>query len=179
MNTMLSDFLDCFVLVYLDSILIYSTSNEKHECHLWCVFDCLHKHVLYAKLSKCELGMWEVDFLGHIVGDGQVRANPTKISAVKDWPVPTSVKHISGKSCPLLLSLRMLFLSSLALSARRASRASVEVGLGWYAEILCTIGRPSMQNGLCSVLSSSVKVWTPRESRSHEPGKRSGHVYLG
>ena len=94
MNTTLSDLLDCFVLVYLDDILIYSTSDDEHERHLRCVFDQLRKHVLYAKLSKCEFGVREVDYLGHIVGGGQVRADPTKISAVKDWPVPTSVKHV-------------------------------------------------------------------------------------
>ena len=94
MNTMLSDLLDCFVLVYLDDILICSTSNDKHKGHLRCTFDCLRKHVLYAKLRKCEFGVREVDYLGHIVGGGQVRADPTKISAVKDWPVLTSVKHV-------------------------------------------------------------------------------------
>ena len=94
MNTTLSDLLDRFVLVYLDDILIYSTSDDEHERHLRCVFDQLCKHVLYAKLSKCEFGVREVGYLGHIVGGGQVRADPTKISAVKDWPVPTSVKHV-------------------------------------------------------------------------------------
>ena len=94
MNTTLSDLLDRFVLVYLDDILIYSTSDDEHERHLRCVFDRLRKYVLYAKLSKCEFGVREVDYLGHIVGGGQVRADPTKISAVKDWPVPTSVKHV-------------------------------------------------------------------------------------
>ena len=94
MNNTLSNLLDCFVLVYLDDILIYSTSNDKHEHHLRCIFDHLHKHVLYVKLSKCESGVREVDYLGHIVGGGQVRTDPTKISAVKGWPVQTSVKHV-------------------------------------------------------------------------------------
>ena len=94
MNTMLSVLLDRFVLAYLDNISIYSTSNDKHKRHLWCVFDHLHKHVLYVKLSKFEFGVREADYQGHIVGDGQVRADPTKINAVKDWPVPTSVKYV-------------------------------------------------------------------------------------
>ena len=94
MNTMLSDLLDCFALVYLDDILMYSTSNDEHERHLLCVFDHLRKHVLYAKLSKYEFSVREVDYLGHIVGGGQVRTEPTKISTVKDCPVPTSVKHV-------------------------------------------------------------------------------------
>ena len=70
MNTMLSELLDRFVLVYLDDILIYSTRDDEHEHHLRCVFDRLCKHVLYTKLSKCEFGMREVDYLGHIVGGG-------------------------------------------------------------------------------------------------------------
>ena len=94
MNTTLSDLLDRFVLVNLDDILIYSTSDDKHKYHLWCVFNHLCKHVLYAELSKCEFGVREVDYLVHIIGGSQVRAYHTKISAVKDWPVPTSVKHV-------------------------------------------------------------------------------------
>ena len=94
MNTTLSDLLDCFVLVYLDNILVYNSSNDEHKHHLRCVFDHLCKHMLYAKLSKWEFGVLEFDYLGHIVGSGQVHADPTKISAVKDWPVPTSVKHV-------------------------------------------------------------------------------------
>ena len=70
MNTTLSDLLDRFVLVYLDDILIYSTSDDEHERHLQCVFDQLCKPVLYAKLSKCEFGVREVDYLGHIIGGG-------------------------------------------------------------------------------------------------------------
>ena len=70
MNTTLSDLLDRFVLVYLDDILIYSTSDDGHERHLRCVFDQLRKNVLYVKLSKCEFGVREVDYLGHIVGGG-------------------------------------------------------------------------------------------------------------
>ena len=68
MNTTLSDLLDRFVLVYLDDILIYSTSDDEHERHLRCVFDRLRKLVLYAKLSKCEFGVHEVDYLGYIIG---------------------------------------------------------------------------------------------------------------
>ena len=93
MNTTLSDLLDRFVLVYLDNILIYSTGNDEHESHLRCVFEHSCKHVLYPELSKYEFGVREVNYLGHIVGGGQVCAYHTKISAVKYWPVPTNVKH--------------------------------------------------------------------------------------
>ena len=75
-------------------MLIYSTSDDKHKCHLLSVFDPLCKHALYAKLSKCKFGVREFDYLGHIIVGSQVRANPTKISAVNDWPVPTSLKHV-------------------------------------------------------------------------------------
>ena len=94
MYTTLSNLLDGFVLVYLNNILVYSTSKDEHEQHLQCVFVCLCRHVLYTKVSKYEFGVWEVNYLGHIVGGGQTYADPTKISAVKDWPVPTSVKHV-------------------------------------------------------------------------------------
>ena len=94
MNTTLSDLLDRFVLVYLDDILIYSTGNDEHKSHLQCVFERFCKHVLYPEFIKCEFGVREVNYLGHIVGGGQVCTDHTKISTVKDRPVPTNVKHV-------------------------------------------------------------------------------------
>ena len=84
MNTILSNLLVSFELVYLDDILMYSTSDDKHKHHLRFVFECLHKHVLYAKLSKCDFSVREIDYLGHIIGGEQVHADPTQISTVKD-----------------------------------------------------------------------------------------------
>ena len=92
MNTTLGDLLDRFVLVYLDDILVYSADTEQHELHLCTVLERLRQHMLYAKRSKCDFGVLQVEYLGHIVGGGKVWADPAKISAVSEWPAPTMVK---------------------------------------------------------------------------------------
>ena len=92
MNTTLGDLLDRFVLVYLDDILVYSADAEQHELHLCTVLERLCQHTLYAKRSKRDFGVLQVEYLGHIVGGGKVWADPTKILAVLEWPASTTVK---------------------------------------------------------------------------------------
>ena len=92
MNTVLGDLLDRFMLVYLDDILVYSADAEQHELHLRTVLKHLRQHTLHSKRSKCDFGVLEVEYLGHIVGGGKVWAYPAKILAVAEWPAPTTVK---------------------------------------------------------------------------------------
>ena len=87
-------FLDDFVLVFLDDILIYSRTLEEHERHVKQVLEVLRKEKLYAKESKCELFKEEVEFLGHYVGRDGVRMMDDKLAAVADWPVPTKVHDV-------------------------------------------------------------------------------------
>ncbi len=94
MNDIFRPFLDTFVMVYLDDILIYSTTLEEHESHVRQALQVLRKHRLYCKMSKCEFFKKEVGFLGHVLtGDG-VKADPRKIQSVVDWPPPTNVKQV-------------------------------------------------------------------------------------
>ena len=94
MNEILAPFLDDFVVVYLDDILIYSKTQEEHERHLRLVLQVLREHQLYAKASKCEFFKIEVDFLGHIVGANGVRMEPTKVDAIVKWPRPQTATHV-------------------------------------------------------------------------------------
>jgi hypothetical protein len=94
MNHVLDAFIDKFVVVYLDDILIYSRSLEEHELHVRAVLEQLRKHKLYAKESKCELFKHEVTFLGFIVGAEGLKVDPAKVKAVLDWPVPTNVTEV-------------------------------------------------------------------------------------
>ena len=81
--------LDTFVLVYLDDIVVYSTSEQEHERHLTWVFDRLLEHGLRAKRKKCTFGATSLNYLGHIVGSGTLRIDPDKVAAVHDWNPPT------------------------------------------------------------------------------------------
>ncbi|KAI3795130.1 hypothetical protein L1987_37776 [Smallanthus sonchifolius] len=99
MNRVCKPYLDKFVIVFIDDILIYSKSKAKHEEHLRLVLDLLKKEQLYAKLSKCEFWLKEVQFLGHIVNEKGIHVDPTKIEAVKNWQAPktpTEVRSFLG-----------------------------------------------------------------------------------
>ena len=87
-------FLDEFVLVFLDDILIYSKTLSEHESHVRQVLEILRKEKLYAKESKCQFFKTEVEFLGHVVGRNGVRMMTDKVKAVADWPVPTKVGDV-------------------------------------------------------------------------------------
>lgn len=94
MNDILRPYLDDFVVVYLDDILVYSKTADDHVKHLDQVLSVLEQHELYAGLDKCAFGLREVDFLGHVVcGDG-IKPDPKKVQAVKEWPTPQSVHDV-------------------------------------------------------------------------------------
>ncbi|WVZ81075.1 hypothetical protein U9M48_028499 [Paspalum notatum var. saurae] len=93
MNKVFMEYLDKFVVVFIDDILIYSKTEEEHEEHLRLVLQKLREHKLYVKLSKCEFWLDQVPFLGHIVSKGGIMVDPSKISSVMDWKVPEVVKE--------------------------------------------------------------------------------------
>ncbi|WVZ51949.1 hypothetical protein U9M48_003046 [Paspalum notatum var. saurae] len=96
MNKVFMEYLDKFVVVFIDDILIYSKTEEVHEDHLRLVLQKLREHKLYAKLGKCEFWLDQVPFLGHIVSKGGIMVDPSKISSVMDWKVPEVVKEVRG-----------------------------------------------------------------------------------
>ncbi|WVZ97431.1 hypothetical protein U9M48_042971 [Paspalum notatum var. saurae] len=96
MNKVFMEYLDKFVVVFIDDILIYSKTEEEHEEHLRLVLQKLRDHKLYAKLSKCEFWLDQVPFLGHIVSKGGIMVDPSKISSVMDWKVPEVVREVRG-----------------------------------------------------------------------------------
>ena len=94
MNAVMSDYIDDFVLVYLDDILVYSNNADEHGAHLRCVFDRLCEHKLQAKLKKCESGKPYVKYLGHVVGSGELHVDSDKVAAVLDWEPPKDIKGV-------------------------------------------------------------------------------------
>ena len=94
MNRVFKPFLDTFVIVFIDDILIYSRSQLEHEGHLRAVLEKLQEHKLYAKFSKCEFWLDTVAFLGHVVSKDGILVDPKKIDAVQQWPRPTTPTEI-------------------------------------------------------------------------------------
>ena len=94
MNRVFKPFLDQFVVVFIDDILIYSKTEEEHAQHLEIVLQILRKHKLYAKLKKCDFWLNKVSFLGHIISGEGISPDPTKIQAIVDWKRPTTVTEI-------------------------------------------------------------------------------------
>ncbi|KAK1606824.1 hypothetical protein QYE76_030497 [Lolium multiflorum] len=96
MNKIFMPCLDKFVIVFIDDILIYSKDKAEHAEHLRIVLQTLREHQLYAKFSKCEFWLDQVEFLGHVISKDGIAVNPSKVASVLDWEAPKNVKEIRG-----------------------------------------------------------------------------------
>lgn len=92
MNTILAPVLRKFVVMFIDDVLIYSSSWQEHLQHLEAVFKILQQNWLYVKLSKCSFAKHELSYLGRVISPTGVSTDPKKIQIIADWPVPKSVK---------------------------------------------------------------------------------------
>jgi hypothetical protein len=92
----LSDFVDVCCIVYLDDVLIYSSSKEEHEVHVKAIVKALVEAGLYGNVNKCEFEKEEVTFLGYVVTPEAVQMEPERIRAIQEWPEPKSVFDISS-----------------------------------------------------------------------------------
>jgi hypothetical protein len=94
MNNVFMEYLDKFIVVFIDDILVYSRSEEGHEEYLRLALQKLQEHRLYAKLSKCKLWMKQVALLGLVISKGGISMDPSKVQDVLSWNAPTSVSDI-------------------------------------------------------------------------------------
>jgi hypothetical protein len=138
MNSIFKPFLQKFVLVFFDDILIYRKSWEDHVRHVDKVLQLLKEQQLYAKPSKCFFGVKEVEYLGHIVSHEGVKVDPNKIKAMMDWPIPKTLKNLRG-----FLGLT-----------------------GYYRKFVRNYGR--IEAPLTTLTKKDAFSWTPEATKSFE-----------
>jgi Reverse transcriptase (RNA-dependent DNA polymerase)/RNase H-like domain found in reverse transcriptase len=138
-----SDYLDQFVVIFIDDILVYSRSRNEHARHLRLTLQQLREHKLYAKLSKCEFWLEQVGFLGHIISKDGLAVDPQKILAITEWRPPTTQTKVR---------------SFLGLA-------------GYYRRFV--EGFSILAAPLTQLLQKGVKFeWTPKQQQSFEELKR-------
>jgi hypothetical protein len=96
MNKIFMHYLDKFIILFIDDILVYSKDEAEHANHLRIVLQTLREHQLYAKFSKCEFWLVKVEFLGHVITKEGIAINPNKVQSVLEWPAPKNVKEVRG-----------------------------------------------------------------------------------
>jgi hypothetical protein len=96
MNSIFNPFLRNFLLVFFDDILIYNKSWEEHVHHVDKILQLLEEQKIYAKSSNCAFGVQEVEYVGHIVSHEGVKVDPNKIKAMREWPIPKTLKKLRG-----------------------------------------------------------------------------------
>jgi hypothetical protein len=94
MNKIFMEYLDKFMVVFIDDILIFSKNEEEHDEHLRLVLQKLRENQMYAKLSKYEFWLKEVLFLGHIISEGVISVDPSKFKDVLSWNTPHNILDI-------------------------------------------------------------------------------------
>ncbi|GJY88867.1 putative reverse transcriptase domain-containing protein [Tanacetum coccineum] len=123
MNRVCKPYLDKFVIVFINDILIYSKNKEEHEGHLKIILELLKKEELYAKFPKCEFWIPKVQFLGHVIDSKGIHVDPAKIESIKDWASPKSPTEIhqflglvgKGGNCVPLIKQKLCSVPILAL----------------------------------------------------------------
>ena len=94
LNRVFRPYLDRFVIVFIDDILVYSQNKEEHAIHLRTILQTLKQKQLYAKFNKCEFWLDKVVFLGHVILAQRIYVDPHKIEAVVNWERPTNVTEV-------------------------------------------------------------------------------------
>ncbi|GJT52261.1 putative reverse transcriptase domain-containing protein [Tanacetum coccineum] len=148
MNRVYRSYLDKFVIVFIDDILIYSKTQEEHVEHLRLVLELLKKEKLYAKFSKCEFWLREVQFLGHVINGNGIHVDPSKIEAVKNWKAPRTLTEVRS-----FLGLAGYYRSQKELNMRQ--HRWIELFSDYDCEIRYHLGK-------ANVVADALRYWRLR-----------------
>ncbi|KAK9126258.1 hypothetical protein Scep_015104 [Stephania cephalantha] len=165
MHRVMRPYLDRFVIVFIDDILIYNRHREDHEGHLMTVLTTLREHRLYAKFSKCDFWLSAVRFLGHVISEQGISVDSEKILAIIDWKTPESVADI--RSFLRLAGYYRRFVHNFSSIAAPMTRLTKKADrLDWSDELYTD----ASSIGLCCVLmqDSRPAAYLSRRLRPHE-----------
>ncbi|KAL0561236.1 hypothetical protein IC582_001658 [Cucumis melo] len=155
MNRVFREFVDTFVIVFIDDILIYSKTEAEHEEHLRMVLQTFRDNKLHAKFSKCEFWLKQVSFLGHVVSKAEVSVDPAKIEAVTSWTRPSTVSEV--RSFLGLAGYYRRFLENFSRIATPLTQLTRKGALFVWSKACCVL----MQQG-------KVVAYASRQLKSHE-----------
>lgn len=94
MNVVFREILHCFVLVYIDDILLYSSNEAEHRQHISEVLQKLREHQRYLKVEKCAFHQTTIQFLGYVISPSGIQMDERKVDAITNWPVPATIKEL-------------------------------------------------------------------------------------
>ncbi|GJY15472.1 reverse transcriptase domain-containing protein, partial [Tanacetum coccineum] len=177
MNRVFRPYLDKFVIVFIDDILIYPKTREEHVEHLMLVLELLKKEKLYAKFSKCEFWLREVQFLRHVINGNGIHVNPSKIEAVKNWKAsrtPSEVCSFLG-----LVGYYRRFIenfSKIAKSLTTLTQKSLPDGLEDFMEYC---DAPRLGLGCVLMQRGKVIAYASRQLKIHENNYTTHDLELG
>ncbi|RVW68091.1 Retrovirus-related Pol polyprotein from transposon 17.6 [Vitis vinifera] len=165
MNRVFRAYLDQFVIVFVDDILIYSRSLEEHKQHLVTTLGTLRRHQLYGKLDKSEFWLTEVNFLGHVVSEAGIAVDHSKVEAVQEWQRPTNVFEV--RSFLGLAGYYRRFVedfSRIAAPMTRLTRKGVK--FDWNEE--CENAFQELKRKLTTAPQGKVVAYASRQLKQHE-----------
>ncbi|GJV94638.1 putative reverse transcriptase domain-containing protein [Tanacetum coccineum] len=174
MNRVCKPYLDKFVIMFIDDILIYSRNKEEHADHLRIILELLRKEKLYAKFSKCDFWINIVQFLGHMIDSQGIQVDPAKIEAVKNWASPTTPtkknkKYIWGENQESAFQLLKQKLCEALILALPEGNDDFVV---YYDASLQGLGAVLMQR-------EKVIVYASRQLKPHEENYTTHDLELG
>ncbi|GKE66274.1 putative reverse transcriptase domain-containing protein, partial [Tanacetum coccineum] len=160
MNRVCKPYLDKFLIIFIDDILIYSKNKKEHEEHLKAILELLKKEELYTKFSKCEFWIPKVQFLGHVIDSQGIHMDPAKIESIKDWAspkTPTEIRQFGDKQEAAFQTLKHKFCSAPILALPQGA----ENFIVYY---------DASHKGLGAVLMQNEKViaYASRQLKIHE-----------
>ncbi|GJR78883.1 putative reverse transcriptase domain-containing protein [Tanacetum coccineum] len=172
-------YLDKFMIVFIDDILIYSKSKQEHEKQLKLILELLKKEELYAKFSKCEFWIPKVQFLGHVIDSQGIHVDPTKIESIKDWAspkTPTEICQFLG-----LAGYYRRFIEGFSKIAKSMTKLTQKkVKFDWGDEnfiIYCDVSHKGL--GVVLMQKEKVITYASRQLKIHEKNYTTRDLELG